>query len=41
MFDLFNFSLRKNIVNYSKLNLISFFNYSIIFFIINIYSNEQ
>lgn len=35
------FSLRKDIINYRNINLISFFNNDIIHFIINIYSNEQ
>ena len=35
------FLLRKNIMNYRNINLISFFNNSIICFIINIYSNDQ
>ena len=36
-----HFSLRKDIMNHRDINLISFFNNSIIFFIINIYSDEQ
>ena len=35
------FSLRKNIINYMDINLILFFNNSIIFFIINVYSDES
>ena len=35
------FLLRKDIMNYRNINLISFFNNSIICFIINIYSNDQ
>jgi len=35
------FSFGKNIVNHKDLNIISFFNNSIIFFIINIYFDEQ
>jgi len=33
-----HFLLRKNIINYRDINLISFFNQGIIYFIINIYS---
>jgi len=35
------FSLRKNIFNYKDINLISFFNCSIMYFIINVYSDNQ
>ena len=35
------FLLRKNIINYRNINFVSFFNYGIICFIINIYSNNQ
>jgi len=35
------FSLRKNIFNYQDINLISFFNYSTMFFILNIYLDNQ
>ena len=35
------FLLRKNIINYKDINLISFSNYSITCFIINIYSDNQ
>ena len=35
------FSLRKNIFNYNDINLISFFNCIIMFFIINVYSDNQ
>ena len=35
------FSLRKDIINHKDINLILFFNNSIICFIINIYSDEQ
>jgi len=35
------FSLRKDIINYRNINLIFFFDNSIICFIINIYSNKQ
>ena len=34
------FSLIKNIINYRDINLISFFNYSFICFIINVYSDN-
>ena len=36
-----HFSLRKNIINHRNINLISFFNQSIICFINNIYSDDQ
>ena len=35
------FLLRKNIINYRDINLITFFNWDIICFIINIYSDDQ
>ena len=35
------FSLRKDIFNYHNINLVSFFNQSIICFILNIYSDDQ
>ena len=35
------FSLRKNIINYKDINLISFFNYGIMYFVISVYSDNQ